>query len=311
MSMGKVLILASRDDPHTTAVKSELYRARAEILEIDIWSSFGSKTLDLRSPFLPEYDGAWLRTKPNVADTVSDFELFAIRERKEFLYGHYGLVATGGWINDPWCQERSKGKVSQLLKAKALNLNIPDTVIGTDLAEIEKLYADGGEVIYKPMTWLATTEGQVLFTNTISLAALRDAHSAIRNVPGIFQKRIVKSCEYRITIVDEEVFAVRIFSQDDPEAALDWRRKQMSLRYEVCKPQEFNCDLLQALLRELGLRFGAFDIIETTNGEMVFLEVNPAGNWLWLEDKLDLRISSAIASALLSKGKRLGGHQKR
>ena len=149
--------------------------------------------------------------------------------------------------------------------------------------EIEKLYADGDEVIYKPLTWLATTEGQILFTNTISLPVLRDAHSAIRNVPGIFQKRIAKSYEYRITIVDEEIFAVRIFSQDDQEAALDWRRKQMNLRYEVCNPQEFNCDQLHALLKALGLRFGAFDIIETTSGEKIFLEVNPAGNWLWLD----------------------------
>ena len=305
--MGKVLLLASDDDPHTTAVKTELYRAKAEIVQIDIWSSFGSKSLDLRSPLAPEYDGAWLRTKPNVADTVSDMELFAIRERKEFMYGHYGLVVTGGWINDPWCQERSKGKISQLLKAKSLGLNIPDTVIGTDLNEIEKLYADGDEVIYKPLTWLATTEGQILFTNTISLPVLRDAHSAIRNVPGIFQKRIAKSYEYRITIVDEEIFAVRIFSQDDPEAALDWRRKQMNLRYEVCNPQEFNCDQLHALLKALGLRFGAFDIIETTSGEKIFLEVNPAGNWLWLEGKLNLRISAAIASALLSKGRRFNG----
>jgi glutathione synthase/RimK-type ligase-like ATP-grasp enzyme len=53
-------------------------------------------------------------------------------------------------------------------------------------------------------------------------------------------------------------------------------------------------------MSELGLVFGAIDLICTPEGEHVFLEVNPAGEWGMLERELSLPISDAIAGALMS-----------
>jgi glutathione synthase/RimK-type ligase-like ATP-grasp enzyme len=56
---------------------------------------------------------------------------------------------------------------------------------------------------------------------------------------------------------------------------------------------------LRALMTELGLVFGAIDLICTPAGEYVFLEVNPGGEWGMLERDLRLPIADAIARALL------------
>ena len=54
-----------------------------------------------------------------------------------------------------------------------------------------------------------------------------------------------------------------------------------------------------ALRRRLGFRFGAIDMILNTNGEYVFLEINPGGQWLFVEIHAGLPISDAIADALI------------
>jgi glutathione synthase/RimK-type ligase-like ATP-grasp enzyme len=48
----------------------------------------------------------------------------------------------------------------------------------------------------------------------------------------------------------------------------------------------------------LRLTFGAIDLIQTNTGEYVFLEINPSGQWLWLDDMLGLGISDTMADWL-------------
>ena len=48
------------------------------------------------------------------------------------------------------------------------------------------------------------------------------------------------------------------------------------------------------MLNELGLIYGAFDFIRTPNGKLVFLEINPTGEWAWLEEKLDFPMREAF-----------------
>jgi glutathione synthase/RimK-type ligase-like ATP-grasp enzyme len=56
--------------------------------------------------------------------------------------------------------------------------------------------------------------------------------------------------------------------------------------------------LLQ-FMEHFGLNYGAIDIIVTVDGRYVFLEVNPVGEFFWLELYAGLPISNAIADLLL------------
>jgi glutathione synthase/RimK-type ligase-like ATP-grasp enzyme len=48
-------------------------------------------------------------------------------------------------------------------------------------------------------------------------------------------------------------------------------------------------------MKRLGLEFGALDFIVTETGVWYFLEVNPSGQWLWIEDLTGLPIADSIA----------------
>jgi glutathione synthase/RimK-type ligase-like ATP-grasp enzyme len=52
------------------------------------------------------------------------------------------------------------------------------------------------------------------------------------------------------------------------------------------------------MMDSLRLTFGVIDMIQTPGGEYVFLEVNPSGQWLWLDDILECGISDAVAEWL-------------
>ena len=52
-------------------------------------------------------------------------------------------------------------------------------------------------------------------------------------------------------------------------------------------------------MRRLGLLYGAIDLVETPDGRHVFLELNPSGEFFWLEQQPGLPISAALADILL------------
>ena len=52
------------------------------------------------------------------------------------------------------------------------------------------------------------------------------------------------------------------------------------------------------LTKYYGLEFGAIDLVLTPEGNYVFLEINPNGQWAWIEVLTRLPISDAIANLL-------------
>ena len=50
--------------------------------------------------------------------------------------------------------------------------------------------------------------------------------------------------------------------------------------------------------RKAGLGFGAYDFLERGD-DVIFLECNPGGAWLWLEQSLGLKVSEQVAKCLL------------
>jgi D-alanine-D-alanine ligase-like ATP-grasp enzyme len=51
----------------------------------------------------------------------------------------------------------------------------------------------------------------------------------------------------------------------------------------------------------LGLNYGALDFIVTPEGRHVFLEVNPAGEFMWLMRYPGLPIAEALADVLAGR----------
>jgi len=58
---------------------------------------------------------------------------------------------------------------------------------------------------------------------------------------------------------------------------------------------------LHELMNRLGLVYGAIDLRLTPDGRYVFLEINPAGQFLYIEKATGQPITAALAQTLLKR----------
>jgi glutathione synthase/RimK-type ligase-like ATP-grasp enzyme len=141
---------------------------------------------------------------------------------------------------------------------------------------------------------------QTRFTELLDDSDLAELET-LRECPLTIQNYIEKSYELRVTVVSDRVFACKINSQETGgDTAIDWRRynipKTPHSRYEL--PEDVREKLL-LFHSYFGLTASSFDIIRSREGDFVFLESNPYGQWLWIEDLTGLQITAAITDALL------------
>jgi glutathione synthase/RimK-type ligase-like ATP-grasp enzyme len=112
---------------------------------------------------------------------------------------------------------------------------------------------------------------------------------------------VPKRFELRVTVVGEQVFAAEIHSQQTNRTRVDWRRYDLShtphLPHALPEHVQVKC---VELVRRLGLCYGAIDLILTPDGRYVFLEINPSGQYMWIEERTGLPISEAVANLLVS-----------
>lgn len=100
----------------------------------------------------------------------------------------------------------------------------------------------------------------------------------------------------RITYVKGIFFAVKIL-KDNAGMYGDWRFYKEQLEYVPFElPENVKCQI-DELMRKLKLNFGGIDLAYTKE-EYYFIEVNPTGEWGWLEVKTGMEISRAIEIAL-------------
>ena len=122
----------------------------------------------------------------------------------------------------------------------------------------------------------------------------------VRYAPVIFQEYVEALYDLRVTVVGDEVFAAAIHSQETAYA-VDFRMDIESAEIEpVSLPVEVE-ERVRALLTRLGLVYGAIDMRRTPDDRYVFLEINPAGQWLFVEEKSGQPIASALAEVLVTR----------
>ncbi|SFW59965.1 Glutathione synthase/RimK-type ligase, ATP-grasp superfamily [Luteibacter sp. UNCMF366Tsu5.1] len=226
---------------------------------------------------------------------------FCLRENRAALLG--GLMAQSArWLNHPAAVWEAEFKPFQLRIAKEVGLPIPRTLISNDPDAIARAHAHFGRTIVKPARsghFWREGEEYAIFTSLLTDEHL-DALSDAKWTPSIYQELIPKDVDVRVTWVGGRIFAAAIHSQTDPLAVVDWRKTGNAAlphsRLELPQPL---LDKLHQLMIRLGLAFGCIDLVRTPSGEYVFLEVNPSGQWLWLDDQLGLGISSAVADWLI------------
>ena len=203
----------------------------------------------------------------------------------------------------------AENKQLQLQVARDLGLEIPRTLTTNDPSTVHAFAASCERgIVTKMLSSFAVYEaGQelVVFTNPVKPEDLADL-SGLNLCPMTFQEMIPKALELRTTVVGDRIMSASIDSQASARAAHDWRRDGLSM-IDDWQPYELPREVEEKILRLMDhfvLNYGAIDIIVTPDGRYVFLEINPVGEFFWLERRPGLPISEAIADVLLGSSAR-------
>jgi glutathione synthase/RimK-type ligase-like ATP-grasp enzyme len=223
-------------------------------------------------------------------------------EWQAFLKSIYARLENK-WFSSPVDITLAEDKPKQLLLAKQLGFAIPKNTITNDI-DTAKSLEQNISLIAKPLrqALLEDEEEKVIFTNRINQLTESDAEP-LSAAPVIFQQEISKKYDVRVTVVGESVFATAIFSQDYAETVVDWRRGgHCELVHKIIElPIEIEKRCIE-LTKLLNLRFGAIDFICDTSDNYWFLEINPNGQWAWIENQTQAPIANSIVSELLKIG---------
>jgi hypothetical protein len=242
---------------------------------------------------------AWFRRAGFIADTNGDAakEVGLDTERRLLLGGWIADVADDRWLNAPAAMDRANRKIAQLRLAAQIGFTIPKTVVTNTWEALEALPE---QIIYKSSQALLAGSDQFMSLYTTRFHNVPDKLPLDSNpFPGIWQAYQQKAREWRITIVGSDVFDAAIYTHED--AKDDWRKHQLGSNAVAFRQEAFSDELHNLCFRYLaamGLRYGAFDFTEAQDGTITFLECNPNGQFMWLEQSLGLPISGSIADEL-------------
>lgn len=265
-----------------------------------------TRRLDLR-----DYTSIWYRRPGSVVAGPSPEPWVGRMIEQEARYTLDGVLRTLNciWMNFPANDAACMLKLWQLELASRIGLKIPKTIVTNEPPLVQAFYNDcKGEVIYKLISEQSNFAIPAHETpRGVSTLPLREDDLAFLTQvafgPHLFQEKIEKACELRVTVVGKKLFAIKIDSQSG-KGTLDWRN-DYSVDMEPCELPEEIHERCLLLTKNLGLNYGAIDLILTPQGEYVFLEINCAGQYLWIEDRTNLPISLEIARLLSSKAEPL------
>ena len=250
---------------------------------------------------------AWYRKVGNfsIESAINDKakHLYLVNEIRHFHEDIWSLYPEDIWLNDPRRMRQADQKMGQLLLAKKVGFSIPDTTISNDWGHIESkiIKEDDDEIIVKMIKGVVSENDSLKAMYTTSLN--KDKVDKIRDktvpFPGIYQPFIDKAKEWRVTVVGEDIYPAAIYT--DSMAKVDWRTHQLtkSVQFVAEDLEDEVGEKCSNYLKEMGLKYGAFDLIESHDGDITFLECNPNGQYGWLEEEQGFPISRSISNELI------------
>jgi glutathione synthase/RimK-type ligase-like ATP-grasp enzyme len=307
-----VLILGDDHDAHSRVVAACLWRRHRLASQCWSFAQFPAERLsfvlenggDYRSvgAELLELDrlhAIWWRRPgiPVVSEEIRDERVrrYARAEAEHFLTGIFQSLGVP-IVNDPHRQHAASRKPLQLKVAADVGLKVPRTLLSNDPEQIRAFWSDlEGRCIYKAFaspSWIAVETRRMTAEDVKSLAS-----AALS--PIIVQEEVERSCDVRVNIFGDELFACCV----EPRHAV----AEIDSRFDITavwEPCELPDEIKRALFRlmaTLGLDYGCIDLRQDPSGELVFFEINPAGQFLFAEVDTAQPLSDAMAR-LLAEG---------
>lgn len=313
-----IFIITRKDDVHVDIVAGKLKKMKVDFFRFNtecaseykitlsttttarIANNITNKVLDFK-----DVRSVWLRRRsfPNVG-IDKKFESFIEGEWLHLYRNIWFYLKDVFWVSSPVSIEMARDKLKQLYIARNIGFRIPETIFTNSIKDVVDMQKKYDEIIYKPHDGgsLSNFSDKVIYTSKVDNNLIKsfETEKRLKVCPGIFQPYITKSYELRITVVGSRVFVTKIDSQKSDETKIDWRRYDFkNVSHSVEKLPSMEEQKCIELVKILGLKFGAIDMIVTPNNEYYFLEINANGQWAWIEVLTKQSISSEIANLLV------------
>ena len=324
-----ILIITNKEDIHPTPVIEHLermgipfFRLNTESLLSDydfewVWDSENGDDFHIRNvhtgieAYGHDINSVWER-RPLVPAELRHLNKAEIN-RHNLKEAHGFLSFLLYYLGDRFClghhlyDRSAASKMLQLKDAGELGIRTPDTCFSNSKSAIESFCRKFETVCLKSIDndniWFEDiAKEHILYTQEIKSEDLTKLdNESFSQTVSYLQNYIEKAFELRITVVDTKIFACKIDSQKMGKrlGQIDWRQ---GLDYDMGHSKydlpTWVADFCTTFLHRLHLNFGCFDFIVTPEGEYVFLECNPNGQWLWIEHETGMDISKCIAETL-------------
>jgi glutathione synthase/RimK-type ligase-like ATP-grasp enzyme len=315
-----VLIITNDHDEHADAVSGELARRGVPVfrfhpadfphacsvsIEIEAGRVRGEiRNRDDRVDF-DEIGAAWFRRSGNLYETrlniTSEKLENYVKIQSQATISALCSSLRALWVSHPLALRRAEVKALQLVEASRAGLRIPHTLISNDPGRATTFVDALGDAdcAIKPLLAVGVTDDQGGFRMPLT-AMLPRGHSleSVAHAPTILQPYVEKAFELRCVVIGDKIFAAKMDTQADEKSRVDSRGGEPD--HEIFALPDAVEASLRRVMRSFDLNFASLDMIVTPDGEFVFLELNPNGQWLWLEYELGLPLVASMADLLTS-----------
>lgn len=285
-------------------LNTEEYGERFEI-NLSFSNNFNSAFLKFEGKEINinEITGVYFRRPglPNLEKILPYAEIkFAEREMETLFSGFFRLLGSKKWLNHPKYIFGANNKIEQLFVAEQIGFTIPNTIITKEESMIRLFIEKEKNVIAKAIKHgFYTYEDKLYlaFTQEVNENYLTNIEDYL-SVPMIFQNKIDKDYDIRINVIGNKVFAAAILSQENEISKIDWRVWDVCEKFEmrhmpIKLPSEIE-EWCIAINKYFNLNFSAIDMVLDREGNYIFLELNPNGQWAWIEEKLKYPLRDTI-----------------
>lgn len=332
----KILIITNRNDIHAdivaekvSALGSSYYRLNIEEFPRDYRLTCHMRHGEFRGELvhtpsnkeleLSQVGAVWLRRLGEFSFSSANLSAheraFAKAETAHVIYSILSSLNCY-WMSDPSQMRQAQWKGEQLLRAARMGFAVPPSIISNSpdaVASFRTLMEL--DIVFKSLSSPSLEAHRVLPDERIAdgLPTTRITDDidldAVREIPCFFQRYIAKRHEVRATVIGDAVYAARIHSQDDPRTATDYRDFSAEIKYEIeTLPRDVERRCID-FVHSYGLNFGAIDLIVTPDEQYVFLENNPAGQFLFIEQLVpELKLTDALAAKLVEGAQSVERH---
>lgn len=317
-----ILIVTSKDDFTADHViiefkkrKISFFRLNTETFPFESylsWSlnnkkekvTYWNKTKKLN---FKDVKSVWYRRPkpPEIKTRISKFVRDFIQDEVKNTFSGIWRSLECFWVSKPDNIYKSSSKIDQMYFASKYGFNVPGTLITNKPEEAKKFIADNhNEIIFKPIykSHISTNKGEkILFANKYS----KNDDLIFENIkysPIMIQQYIPKMYDIRVNIFGKKLFATEIHSQNIAfdKVNEDWRRGiLLDIPHKIHKlPIEIEEKCFK-IINHYDLQFSAFDLIFTPSKEYFFLEMNPNGQWAWIEPLTNQPLTKSLIDLLI------------